>query len=62
MFHAGYLNNRDATDHVIDHEGWIHTGDVGFYDDDEHFYIVDKLKDVIKFRGHQVGFSVLFQR
>ena len=40
---------------MIDNAGWLHTGDVGYYDEDEHFFIVDRLKNVIKFRGHQVG-------
>ena len=40
---------------MIDSEGWLHTGDVGYYDQDGHFFIVDRLKDLIKFRGHQVG-------
>ena len=51
----GYLNNQDATDQMMDHDGWLHTGDVGYYDEDEHFFIVDRLKDLIKFRGNQVG-------
>lgn len=53
---TGYLNDRDASQQTIDGEGWLHTGDLGYYDQDEHFFIVDKLKDLIKFRGDQVGF------
>ena len=51
----GYLNNRESSEQMIDGDGWLHTGDVGYYDKDEHFFIVDKLKDLIKFRGHQVS-------
>lgn len=43
---------------MIDNSGWLHTGDVGYYDEDEHFFIVDRLKNVIKFKGHQVSWSV----
>lgn len=52
---AGYLNNQEASDQMVDSEGWLHTGDVGYYDKDEHFFIVDGLKNLIKFRGHQVS-------
>ncbi|KAL9952242.1 hypothetical protein ACROYT_G039465 [Oculina patagonica] len=55
----GYLDNQDASDQMIDSEGWLHTGDVGYYDEDERFFIVDRLKDLIKFRGHQVSPSEL---
>ncbi|XP_031571386.1 4-coumarate--CoA ligase 1-like isoform X2 [Actinia tenebrosa] len=51
----GYLNNPQATKKAIDSDGWLHTGDIGYYDDDEHFFIVDRIKDVIKFKGFQVA-------
>ena len=52
---SGYLNNQAASDQMIDNLGWLHTGDIGYYDEDEHFFIVDRLKTVIKFKGHQVS-------
>lgn len=55
----GYLKSQEATDLMIDTEGWLHTGDLGYYDRDEHFFIVDKIKDLIKVRGHQVSPSEL---
>lgn len=55
----GYLKDQDASKQIIDGEGWLHTGDLGYYDQDEHFFIVDKLKDLIKFRGDQVSPSEL---
>jgi acyl-CoA synthetase (AMP-forming)/AMP-acid ligase II len=51
----GYLNNPEATSITIDHDGWLHTGDVGHYDKDCHFYIVDRLKELIKYKGFQVA-------
>ncbi len=50
----GYLNNLKATEEMIDGEGWLRTGDVAYYDDDGNFYIVDRLKELIKVKGLQV--------
>lgn len=51
----GYLNNPDATNNCIDNEGWFHTGDIGHYDEEGYFYIVDRLKELIKYKGFQVA-------
>jgi acyl-CoA synthetase (AMP-forming)/AMP-acid ligase II len=51
----GYLNNPDATARTIDAEGWLHTGDIGYADDDGHFYIVDRVKELIKYKGFQIA-------
>jgi 4-coumarate--CoA ligase len=50
----GYLNNPDATAATIDDEGWLHTGDVGTLDADGHYYIVDRVKELINYQGFQV--------
>jgi acyl-CoA synthetase (AMP-forming)/AMP-acid ligase II len=51
----GYLNNPDATAEALDAEGWLHTGDVGYATESGHFYIVDRLKEFIKYKGFQVA-------
>jgi len=50
----GYLNRPDATAATIDSEQWLHTGDIGYADGDSHFFIVDRAKELIKYKGFQV--------
>ncbi|KAG9455947.1 hypothetical protein H6P81_000455 [Aristolochia fimbriata] len=51
----GYLNDPEATERTIDKEGWLHTGDIGYVDDDDELFIVDRLKEIIKYKGFQVA-------
>lgn len=51
----GYLNNLEATARTIDDEQWLHTGDIGYADEDGHFFIVDRMKELIKYKGFQVA-------
>ena len=50
----GYLGNQAATDAIFDRDGWLHTGDIGHIDADGHLYVVDRLKELIKYKGFQV--------
>lgn len=52
----GYLNNASATAATIDAGGWLHTGDLAYYDEDGWIYIAGRLKELIKFKGNQVSF------
>ncbi len=51
----GYINRPDATAQSIDAEGWYHTGDIGYADEDGYFFVVDRLKELIKYSGYQVA-------
>lgn len=51
----GYLNNPTATAETIDADGWLHTGDVAIIDEHGHMTIVDRMKELIKFKGFQVA-------
>ncbi len=51
----GYLNQPEATAQAIDADRWLHTGDVGYADEDGFFFIVDRLKEFIKYKGYQVA-------
>jgi long-chain acyl-CoA synthetase len=49
----GYYNREDATKKTI-MEGWLRTGDIGYIDDEGYLHIKDRLKDMIKYKGHSV--------
>jgi acyl-CoA synthetase (AMP-forming)/AMP-acid ligase II len=51
----GYLNNDAATRSSIDADGFFHTGDIGHIDDHDRYFIVDRLKELIKYKGFQVA-------
>ena len=52
----GYLKNPKATEEMIREDGWLYTGDIAIYDEQERFFIVDRLKELIKVKGFQVLF------
>ena len=51
----GYLGRPDDTAAMIDADGWLHTGDVGHVDADGWLFVVDRVKELIKYKGFQVA-------
>src|SRR6185295_1603883 len=51
----GYLNNDEATRSTIDSDGWLHTGDVAVVDEHGRYTVVDRVKELIKYKGYQVA-------
>jgi 4-coumarate--CoA ligase len=51
----GYLNNPESTANAFNEEGYFKSGDVGYVDDKGNFYITDRIKELIKYKGFQVA-------
>jgi 4-coumarate--CoA ligase len=51
----GYWNKPEATAETITKDGWLRTGDVAYVDEENHFFIVDRKKELIKVKGLQVA-------
>ncbi|VAH46930.1 unnamed protein product [Triticum turgidum subsp. durum] len=51
----GYYRKKEETERTIDAKGWLHTGDIGYIDDDGDVFIVDRIKELIKYKGFQVA-------
>jgi acyl-CoA synthetase (AMP-forming)/AMP-acid ligase II len=52
---SGYLGRPQASSATVDDDGWLHTGDLVRFDDDGNLFIVDRLKELIKYKGFQVA-------
>ncbi|MFE3853027.1 AMP-binding protein [Streptomyces griseorubiginosus] len=51
----GYFGRPEETDATVDADGWLHTGDIGRVDEDGNWFIVDRVKELIKYKGYQVA-------
>ncbi|KAK4368820.1 hypothetical protein RND71_012612 [Anisodus tanguticus] len=51
----GYLNNLEATKSTVDGNGWLHTGDIAYFDEEGYLYVIDRLKEIIKYKGFQIA-------
>ncbi|MFK7860556.1 MAG: AMP-binding protein [Granulosicoccus sp.] len=51
----GYLNNKTATAETLDDDGWLYTGDLAMIDKDGYLTIVDRVKELIKYKGFQIA-------
>jgi acyl-CoA synthetase (AMP-forming)/AMP-acid ligase II len=51
----GYLGNAQATAEMITGDGWLRTGDIGYSEEDGRLFVVDRLKELIKYKGRQVA-------
>ncbi|CAI9777935.1 unnamed protein product [Fraxinus pennsylvanica] len=50
----GYFSNEEATASTLDSDGWLRTGDLCYVDEDGFVFVVDRLKELIKYKGYQV--------
>ncbi|KZV20099.1 OPC-8:0 CoA ligase1 isoform 1 [Dorcoceras hygrometricum] len=50
----GYFSNEEATASTLDSDGWLRTGDLCYIDEDGFVFVVDRLKELIKYKGYQV--------
>lgn len=51
---SGYIGDAEATASTLDKEGWLKTGDLCYIDQDGFVFVVDRLKELIKYKAYQV--------
>ncbi|KAG4190812.1 hypothetical protein ERO13_A07G052850v2 [Gossypium hirsutum] len=52
--YIGYVRDEKATAEILDSEGWLKTGDICYFDSEGFLYVVDRLKELIKYKAYQV--------
>lgn len=50
----GYVGDLKSTREIFDKDGWLHSGDIAYYDEENYFFVVDRLKELIKYKAFQV--------
>ncbi|KAJ0866841.1 putative AMP-dependent synthetase/ligase, AMP-binding, AMP-binding enzyme domain-containing protein [Helianthus annuus] len=50
----GYVDDKEVLDTMVDSDGWLRTGDLCYFDNEGFLFIVDRLKELIKYKGYQV--------
>ena len=55
LIFPGYFKNTEATQSTLTPEGWLRTGDLCYIDEDGYLFVVDRLKELIKYKGYQVS-------
>ncbi|OXU19499.1 hypothetical protein TSAR_014476, partial [Trichomalopsis sarcophagae] len=58
---TGYFNNPEETKKVLDNDGWLSTGDKGFYDENGEVHVIERLKEMMKYQNHQISPSEVEQ-
>ncbi|XP_062553792.1 probable 4-coumarate--CoA ligase 1 [Armigeres subalbatus] len=51
----GYLYNQEATDEIMTEDGWVCSGDIGYFDKDCFLFVVDRKKEIIKYKNYQIS-------
>lgn len=58
LIFPGYFKNPEATQSTVTPDGWLKTGDLCYIDEDGYLFVVDRLKELIKYKGYQVSITV----
>ena len=56
----GYMDNEEANKTTFDKDGWMRSGDIGYYDTEGFVFIVDRMKELIKVKGLQESCAVSY--